>query len=116
MAERLRVEVVFALPDRQYVLPVELPAGATAIEAVRSSGLAQQIALPEPLELSIFGRPCPHDSALADGDRVEVLRPLVCDPKESRRRRAAHAAARRHQSPVACPSGSVPARSALPTS
>lgn len=92
MAEWLRVEVVFALPERQCLLQVELPAGATAIEAVRHSGLAQETALPEPLELSIFGRPCPHSARLADGDRVEVLRALVFDPKESRRRRAAHAA------------------------
>jgi putative ubiquitin-RnfH superfamily antitoxin RatB of RatAB toxin-antitoxin module len=115
MAERLRVEVAYARPDRQMLLRLELPVGSTAIEAVRQCAPSFEDGLPEPLELSIFGHPCPHGTALADGDRVEVLRPLVFDPKESRRRRAAHAA-RANQSPGASAAGSSPARMALPGS
>jgi uncharacterized protein len=115
MAERVRVEVAYALPERQWLFVLDLPAGSIAGEALRQSGLDRETSLPEPLELSIFGRLCRHDTVLAEGDRVEVLRPLVFDPKESRRRRAAHAA-RANQSAAASAAGSSPARTALPGS
>ncbi len=115
MAEWLRVEVAYALPERQWLFLLDLPVGSTAGEALRQSGLDQETSLPEAVELSVFGRPCRRDTVLTDGDRVEVLRPLVFDPKESRRRRAAHAA-RANQSPAASVAGSSPARTALPGS
>jgi uncharacterized protein len=87
----MRVWVVYALPDRQTLLEVEVPEASTVAEAVARSGLVQQF--PElgsrPLAYAIYGRPVAASHALCADDRVEILRPLQVDPKESRRRAAA---------------------------
>ncbi len=87
----MRVWVVYALPDRQAVQELQLPESATVADAVARSGLLQQF--PEigdrPLACAIYGRPVADSQALCADDRVEILRPLQVDPKESRRRAAA---------------------------
>jgi uncharacterized protein len=85
----IRVEVVYALPQGEESANVALAAGATAAQAVRASGILARHPDIEPLRLGIYGRVVSGDTALADGDRVEIYRPLVVDPKEARRRRAA---------------------------
>jgi hypothetical protein len=87
----IRVEVAYALPERQLVLPVEVPSGTTALEAVRLSGIEEQfpgidLAISR---LGVFGKLCKPDRILAPGDRVEIYRPLKADPKARRRERAA---------------------------
>jgi putative ubiquitin-RnfH superfamily antitoxin RatB of RatAB toxin-antitoxin module len=79
----VRVEVVHALADRQVVVPLQLPEGATAEQAVAMSGLAAA-----GLRIGIGGKAVSPTRALRDGDRVEILRPLALDPREARRRRA----------------------------
>jgi putative ubiquitin-RnfH superfamily antitoxin RatB of RatAB toxin-antitoxin module len=79
---KLRVEVVDALPGRQVLVAVELEEGATVRMALEAAGM------PRPHAVGIFGKRATLDAALADGDRVEVYRPLRADPKEARRRRA----------------------------
>lgn len=88
----IRVEVAYALPERQELRRLELPRGTTAREAVRASGMAARFPGldPETAELGIFGRPVASDTVLTDGDRVEIYRPLLADPRIARRRRAAH--------------------------
>ncbi|HUR40820.1 MAG TPA: RnfH family protein [Verrucomicrobiae bacterium] len=86
----LRAEVVVALPDRQRVVRVTLPAPATLADAIRRSGILGEF--PE-IELAccgigVFGSVRAMDAALKDGDRVEIYRPLPVDPREMRRRRA----------------------------
>jgi putative ubiquitin-RnfH superfamily antitoxin RatB of RatAB toxin-antitoxin module len=87
----VRVSVVYALPDRQALRELELPDSATVAEAVARSGLLEQF--PEirstPLACAIYGRAVVDSQVLRAGDRVEILRPLRVDPKESRRRAAA---------------------------
>jgi putative ubiquitin-RnfH superfamily antitoxin RatB of RatAB toxin-antitoxin module len=87
----LRVQVVYALRERQTVLTVQVPTGATAISAVHLSGILQQHPEIETraLELGVFGKAVPHDYTVQEGDRVEIYRPLLADPMEQRRRRAA---------------------------
>ena len=89
--DRILVEVVHARPERQLVVAVELPVGASAADAVRASGIAAQF--PgldvEHAPLGIYGRRVDRDHRLAPGDRVEIYRPLAADPKEVRRRLAA---------------------------
>jgi len=89
-AERIAIEVACALPDRQVVLPLEVPAGCTAGDALAQSGIfALQPALdPSRCGIGIFGREVASDWILQAGDRVEVLRPLLEDPRERRRRLA----------------------------
>lgn len=90
MAERIAVEVVCAMPERQLLYRVSLPAGSTALQAVQQSGILRE--LPEvafdPSRLGIFSRRVEADELLKDGDRVEIYRPLTIDPKDARRRRA----------------------------
>jgi uncharacterized protein len=87
----MRVWVVYALPDRQALRELDLPESATVAEAVARSGLVEEF--PEigsrPLACAIFGRAVADSQVLRAGDRVEILRPLQVDPKESRRRAAA---------------------------
>ena len=86
----LRVEVVYATADRQAVTRVQLPSGSSVRDAIRASRLVAEF--PEiDLEqnrVGIFGEPVGLDRPLADGERVEIYRPLIADPKEARRRRA----------------------------
>lgn len=88
--DRIPVAVAYALPEQQSVVMLEVAAGSTALEAVQQSGLLDRhpdIAL-RPLDLAVFGRKVPAATVLKAGDRVEILRPLVHDPKETRRRLA----------------------------
>ena len=86
----LRVEVAYAEPERQALLRVEVPAGSTVGQAIDLSGIREQFAdlRIEADAVGIFSRKVPLDHVLQDGDRVEIYRPLIADPKESRRRRA----------------------------
>lgn len=90
MAERMTVEVVFALPDRQRVRRVQVAQGSTVMQAIEASGLLQDEPGLEPdqARLGIFARRVAPGEILHDGDRVEIYRPLTVDPKEARRRRA----------------------------
>jgi putative ubiquitin-RnfH superfamily antitoxin RatB of RatAB toxin-antitoxin module len=85
----MRVAVVFALRDRQELVEVELPEGATAAQAVAASGLAARH--PdfdfERAPLGLWSRPCARDAVLREGDRVEVYRGLEADAKALRRAR-----------------------------
>ena len=85
----IRVEVVYAMPQQEHALSVTLPAGATAAQAVRASGILEWGPSIEPLKLGIYGRLVSGETVLSDGDRVEIYRPLILEPKEARRRRAA---------------------------
>lgn len=89
MAEPITVEVVLALPDRQIVRRVTLADGATALQAVEASGLAREWpGRVDPQRLGVFSRPVAPEQRLNEGDRVELYRPLLLDPKDARRRRA----------------------------
>ncbi len=87
----ISVEVVYALPDRQFVAELRLPAGTSAGAAIEQSGVLVQF--PEirdsSLPIGIFGRGCERTTVLADGDRVEIYRPLSEDVKARRRERVA---------------------------
>lgn len=84
----MRVEVVYALPEGADVSVLELAPGATVQDALAASGVAARHAALDLSQAGIFGRRVAADTALADGDRVELYRPLTVDPKEARRRRA----------------------------
>jgi|KBSMisStandDraft_5_1062788.scaffolds.fasta_scaffold460419_2 putative ubiquitin-RnfH superfamily antitoxin RatB of RatAB toxin-antitoxin module len=90
MAEPIHVEVIYAAPDHQELRRLAVPAGTTVMQAIVASQIA--LALPEEAiaadRLGIFSRRAAPDDVLADGDRVEIYRPLTLDPKEARRRRA----------------------------
>ena len=85
----LSIEVCYALPNEQALIPVELPEGATVQQALDASGILKrypQIDL-EKQKVGVFGKLKPLDTVLADHDRVEIYRPLIVDPKAARQRR-----------------------------
>ncbi len=89
--ESIIVEVAYALPQSQSILTLTVNAGTTALEAVIQSGIAQQypdISL-DHLALGIFGKKVEAGTVLKAMDRVEIYRPLLANPKEARRQRAA---------------------------
>jgi hypothetical protein len=97
MGEQARagsVEVVYAEPDRQTIVRLAYEVGMTAADAVRRSGLAERY--PEIdarfLVLGVFGTRVAPSHMLSDGDRVEICRPLLRDPRDLRRERAGCAA------------------------
>jgi len=95
----ITVEVAYALPHRQVLVEVELPAGATALEAAQRSGIAGKF---DGVDLDngtlgIFGHIVAPSQVLRDGDRVEIYRPLIADPKEVRKARAVRVKERRQQ-------------------
>lgn len=91
MAETLQVDVVYALPERQEVIAVSLPAGSTLGQAIEASGLLTrhpEIDLAKN-KLGVFAKLAKPDTVLRDRDRVEIYRPLIADPKQVRKQRAA---------------------------
>ncbi len=90
-AERIEVEVVCALPERQWTVPLTLPAGATLADALRESGLAGRPGVPDLSDcaVGVWGEVADRARILRPGDRVEIYRPLHVDPREARRRAAA---------------------------
>lgn len=88
--ERIAIVVACAEADRQTVLPLEVPAGCTAGEALLCSGvLASHPGIDgATCGIAIYGVEVPRERVLQAGDRVEVLRPLAEDPRERRRRLA----------------------------
>lgn len=88
--DRISVEVAYADPQRQILRKVEIAANSTVGEAILASGIA--VELPAGFDsaaVGIFGRLVTRDAKLHAGDRIELYRPLIADPKESRRKRAA---------------------------
>lgn len=91
MSETVSVEVIYALPTRQQLIALTLPAGSTVRQAIDASGLLNKY--PEidlaKHKVGIFAKLTKLDATLRDRDRVEIYRPLLADPKEVRKQRAA---------------------------
>lgn len=102
----IRVEVAYALPEKQTLLSLSVPAGTTALEAVEQSGIL--VSFPQidvnTDKMGVFsqvlgtkGLDDPASYKLRERDRVEIYRPLIADPKEVRRRRAEEAKAKKQE-------------------
>ncbi|MEB4674185.1 RnfH family protein [Enterobacteriaceae bacterium G50] len=90
MPGNIVVEVAYALPQKQYLQRVTLEEGATVEQAILASGI---LTLRDDIDLAknkvgIYSRPVKLLDVVQDGDRVEIYRPLIADPKELRRQRA----------------------------
>ena len=86
----LDIEVAYTTPDREYILPLRMPLGSSARDAIAHSSLLERV--PD-IDLSknkigVFGKIVALDYRLQQYDRVEIYRPLTIDPKEIRRLRA----------------------------
>ena len=91
MPDLISIEVVYALPQKQEMFAVKLPEGATVRDAIEASGVLQKY--PEidltKNKLGVFAKLTKPDGVLRNRDRVEIYRPLIADPKEVRKQRAA---------------------------
>ncbi|CAX60960.1 MULTISPECIES: RnfH family protein [Erwinia] len=90
----IAVEVVYALPEKQYLYTVNVEEGATVEDAIKASGILE---LRSDINLAsnkvgVFSRPVKLGDEVHSGDRIEIYRPLLADPKELRRQRAERAA------------------------
>lgn len=91
MAERIQIQVCYALPEQQFLRDLTVAAGTTVEQAIALSGLQQ--AMPgidlAALQVGIYSKKKTLDTVLREHDRVELYRPLIADPKHARRRRKA---------------------------
>ena len=88
----MKIEVIYALPERQELVTLDLPEGSTVQQAVESSGLLSKYPDIEPggkNKLGVFAKLVKPEAVLRERDRVEIYRPLIADPKEVRRQKAA---------------------------
>lgn len=94
-SQHIMVEVAYALPSEQLIIPISMPPEANAEAAIRASGLLEKF--PEidlnMNQIGIFGKLSKLDAPLRNLDRIEIYRPLIADPKEVRKQRAEDAKA-----------------------
>lgn len=93
----LTIEVIYALPHEQRLLSTQVAEGATVEDGIKQSGILERY--PEldlaQVKLGIFSKGTTLKAKLRDRDRVEIYRPLIADPKEVRKRRAAEGKAKK---------------------
>jgi len=87
---KIMVEVAYAKEHEQVIVPLNVDTGTTLEQAIQLSGLLEQFPEIDPAKIKagIFGKIAKADTELREKDRVEIYRPLIADPKESRRKRA----------------------------
>lgn len=88
---KIKIEVAYARADQQVIKKIEVETGTTAEAAIRQSGILEQF--PEidlgTTKIGLFSKATKLDTVLREMDRVEIYRPLIADPKEVRKQRAA---------------------------
>lgn len=89
----IQIEVAYALPEKQMIIPLTVKKGTTMYDAVVQSGIAAKFEGldVEAVPMGVFGKAerKPKERVLEEGERVELYRPLIADPKEVRKKRAA---------------------------
>ena len=98
--ELIQVEVAYALPEKQMIIPLSVPVGTTLFEVAVKSKIVEHFAGLD-LETSTMGvfakiEKNPKSRVIEAGERVEIYRPLINDPKEARKARAAKAKEDKH--------------------
>lgn len=88
--KRIKIQLCYAKAEKQFLLDLSVPSGTTILQAIEASELIQQV--PE-IDISVFrvgiySKLKTLETLVREGDRIEIYRPLIADPKESRRRRA----------------------------
>ncbi len=90
-AENIEVEVAYAKPEKQVILKVQGEQGMTVQQAIERSNIVEQFPEIDPAtaKAGIFGKAAKLDVELQSGDRVEIYRELIADPKAARKKKAA---------------------------
>jgi putative ubiquitin-RnfH superfamily antitoxin RatB of RatAB toxin-antitoxin module len=94
MNELIDIEVVYALPNRQVLLSLPVPTGSTIETCINLSGITKHFSeiIASKAQVGIFSRPEKLSTMVKAGDRIEIYRPLIADPREMRKLRAAKVA------------------------
>lgn len=87
----IHVEVAYARPEHQVIIPLDVPLGSSVEDAIRASGILDTFAEIDLAQnkVGVFGKLTKLDTELRPKDRVEIYRSLIADPKEARKHRAA---------------------------
>jgi putative ubiquitin-RnfH superfamily antitoxin RatB of RatAB toxin-antitoxin module len=85
----IAIEVAYATPEQQVIIALDVPENSTVETAIQLSGLLTRFPEIDLSAVGIFGKVCELNQLLKAGDRVEIYRSLIHDPKEARRQRAA---------------------------
>ena len=90
MSELITVEVAYALPERQSLLTITVAPQSTVQQVIEQSGILQQFPQIDlaAQKVGVWSRPVKLQDSVKAGDRIEIYRPLIADPKDLRRRRA----------------------------
>ncbi|MBF7073001.1 RnfH family protein [Glaciecola sp. MH2013] len=89
MSTVIDIEVVYGLPEKQTLLSLSVDEGTTVEKAIQQSGILSIYSIDiEKSKVGVWNRSCKLSQVLSDGDRIEIYRPLIADPKEVRKRRA----------------------------
>jgi len=93
----IHVEIAYAKPDEQVIIPIEVEEGTTAEQAIQQSKIQQRFSEIDLVKqkIGIFSKACKLNAVLREGDRIEIYRPLIADPKAVRKKRAAEGKAMR---------------------
>lgn len=91
--QHITVEVAYALPNQQIIIPIQVEEGSNAEAAILASGILQKFADIDlqTQKIGIFGKLSQLDAPLRHLDRIEIYRPLIADPKQARKQRAEEA-------------------------
>jgi len=91
VGELMKVEVSYATPEEQLIIPLKVPASCTVAQAIELSAIGEHFSDIDldAAKVGIFGKLAKLDTVLTSGDRVEIYRKLIADPKEARKKRAA---------------------------
>jgi len=86
----IHIEVVLAMPEKQELIKLEMAGSSTIADAIERSGIVDRFEnfVLDKAKVGVFGQKAAIQQELHDGDRVEIYRPLIADPKEIRRQRA----------------------------
>lgn len=90
VSEQLKVEIVFAYPEKVFIKKLSLDTPISVQNAIMQSGVLEKFTEIDLREnkVGIFSRPVKLTDMIEDGDRIEIYRPLIADPKEMRRKKA----------------------------
>ena len=102
-SEMISVEIAYALPERQTLYRFEVPLGTTVQQGIECSEINSrhpELQL-DTMKVGIFGKLAPRDQILREKDRIELYRPLLADPKEVRKQRAAEGKTMKNRKPPA---------------
>ena len=83
------IEVAYATPEKQHIIALQVPVGTTIAEAIERSGIREEFPDMEVGDVGVFSKRRKLEDVVEAGERIEIYRPLIADPKTARRKKVA---------------------------